>query len=155
MRRPWQCQRQFRLSEQYGLPTQAAQGLANRSHTDPKPPCNLIVRAALSLELLNFLSPRSLQAGTPRGITAGTSQSRQAALPESFLMASDRAHRVAKGPSHGILVRPPQLDQAHHRVGFGHAIAHGILRQGNARHENHAVTIKSSEIPLCLLTHTC
>src|SRR5450759_1884273 len=72
VRRTWQCQRQFRLSQRYGLPTQAAQGLANGSHTDPKPPCNLIVRAALSLEVLNLLSTRSLQAGTPRGITIGT-----------------------------------------------------------------------------------
>ena len=60
-------------------------------------------------------------------------------------MAPDRADRVAKGSGHVVLVRPTQVDQADHGVGFGHAITRGILRQGNPRNENHAVIILGLE----------
>lgn len=90
-----------------------------------------MVRAALSFKLLEAFAAPSRQPGKSGRAATGTTQRSQAALRETLLVSAQRTDRITERLSHIVLIGPAQLDQAHHGVGFGHAIIGRILGDGH------------------------
>ena len=78
---------------------------------------------------------------SPAWIAPAATERRQPAVLEAPLMASQRARRAAERACHVVLVGPALLDQAHHRVRLGHAVAQRVLREHHARDDHDAVLV--------------
>jgi hypothetical protein len=97
-------------------------------------------------KLLDQPSARGRETKPSARIASRLSQRGQATLLEPPLASPGGAYRVAKGTGHIVLIRPALLDEAHHGVGLGHAVAHRILGQGHPRHQHNAVTVLRADL---------
>ena len=102
---------------------------------------DLAVRHPLRLEATNKTCPRRLQSGPPFGIPIASPEGRQSSGFEPPLVAADGSVRAPERPRHVALIGPPLLDEAHHRVGLGHAIPDGVLRHGDAGSNHDAMPV--------------
>src|SRR5258705_7842792 len=60
-------------------------------------------------------------------------------------MAPQGPFGAAESSRHVVLIGPTLFDEAHHRVGLGHVIAYGVLREDHAGSENHTVALLGSD----------
>ena len=101
---------------------------------------------ALSLELLDQPSARGRQTNASTRIAFRLGQGSQPTLFKAPLVSSGGAHRIAKGTGHIVLIGPTLIDEAHHRVRFGHPVAQRILGPGHPRNEHQAMSILGADL---------
>jgi hypothetical protein len=136
---------QLALNRRGRFPSQPPQEFAHGILADTDLSGDLALTTPISFELLDLLPPRRGQARAPTRVATPLSQSSQTTLLEASLLPSHGTHRAMKGACHLDLVRPTLLDQAYHRMGLGHAIAHRVLGENDPRDQQHAVAVLGSE----------
>ncbi|MEK7995408.1 MAG: hypothetical protein AAB403_16530 [Planctomycetota bacterium] len=110
------------------------------------------------LEPTDQLYPRTPQ--PPMSLRTPTTmpQRWESAILEPPLEAPHRPHGIAKCPRYFILIGPSLIDKADHCVGLGHAIAHRVLPQYDARSDHQPARITgphqtSITDDTCILRH--
>lgn len=119
--------------------------LPHRLRRDAQASRDLPIRHALRFQASHELLARTRQASAPRGISVGPAQGGESPDVEPALMSADASPRTSEGPGDLLLRRPALLHEVHHRVGFGHPVGDGVLRQDDARDDDDAKAMRRAE----------
>jgi hypothetical protein len=128
----WDAARQQELLRGPLVPPQVFQELPHGLRGDAQPAGDLPRRQALALPAAHQLLARSRQPGASGGVAPRVAQGGEPARLEPALIPPDAPHGVPERSGDLLLVGPALLHEAHHSVGFGHAIVRGVLQQYDA-----------------------
>lgn len=99
----------------------------------------------LGFEALAQSRPRSRPPPPTTGVAGLVAQCGPPARLKALHVSPDGALGTTESPRHLILVGPPLFDQRDPGKGFGHAIPHRLLRQGQSGHDDHPMALLRSE----------
>jgi len=138
-------ERQLGLLGRRRRPTHPMQELAHRLLGDADALRDGAIGQPLGLQGVDRPGARSTQSSAPLRIPAAAAERREPARLKPPLRAAHRARRAAERARHLVLVGPPLLDQADHRVRFGHPIVERVVRQRHARDDDHTPAILGAD----------